>query len=90
MPVQLLICCTIDLTDQMDACVLILLFIVAIISPSCCVFLNSVSLLLRNMLFDLFKFFMRSDTSYFFILNRKATYSYDTLLLLAILTIYSR
>ena len=48
------------------------------------------SLLLINMLFDFFKFFMRSHISCYLMLNFEATYSYDISFLLAILTTSSR
>ena len=66
------------------------LSIVDMMSFYCYDFLNSISLLLINMLFDLFKFFMRSHMSYYLMLNFEATYAYDISFLLAILTTSSR
>ena len=66
------------------------LSIVDLMSFYCWDFLSSVSLLLINMLLDLFKFFMRSHISYYLMLNFEATYSYDISFLLAILTTSSR
>ena len=66
------------------------LSIVDMMSFYCYDFLNSISLLLINMLFDLFKFFIRSHMSYYLMLNFEATYSCDISFLLAILTTSSR
>ena len=66
------------------------LSIADLMSFYCYDFLSSASLLLINMLFALFKFFMRSHISYYLILNFEATYSYDISFLLAILTTLSR